>query len=233
MNKTFKIDGRAFTVTYLNLPGVDEIMREVIAQDIYHLAWIKSKGYAVNVAVDVGAHMGFFGRLVQHYWPHAKVLSFEPDSALIPCIVANCGPNWIGNVAIRYNGKHDYYVSPKTGGSMIYDPTVNFCDAIPQTYEHKVVPTKHLECVNDWIGRDTPIDLLKLDCEGSEFDILCGMSEDIRRRIRLIVGEYHHVAGYHFVEKIIEMKYPHLRPRFTGFNTLDTISTFEALPVGL
>ncbi len=39
------------------------------------------------------------------------------------------------------------------------------------------------------------VDLLKIDCEGGEFEILENMESDVYRRIRNIVFEYHQVEG--------------------------------------
>jgi hypothetical protein len=40
------------------------------------------------------------------------------------------------------------------------------------------------------------IDVLKLDCEGAEFDVLLSVDETILDRIAAIVGEYHPVDGH-------------------------------------
>lgn len=222
--KCFEIDDRPLTVRYLPLQGIESILSEIFEYDIYHLRELRDSGYQIHHAIDIGAHMGFFGALLRHYWPLARVISIEPDIDLRDCLMLNAKGDVHCPLAIRYDGKHSFFVSPFTGGSMIYDPTVNFCDSIPETYTRRSVPILPLEVV---AGNDT-VDLLKMDCEGSEFDILCGITAGLRTRIRRITGEYHHIAGYKFVEKIIQMKYPHLTPRFTGKDPEDTIATFEA-----
>jgi hypothetical protein len=40
------------------------------------------------------------------------------------------------------------------------------------------------------------VDLLKVDCEGGEYDILPDAPDDVLRRVRNIVFEYHTVDGY-------------------------------------
>src|SRR5262249_40808985 len=41
------------------------------------------------------------------------------------------------------------------------------------------------------------IDLLKIDCEGGEYDILLSTPSDVFRRIRHLVFEYHEIPGFH------------------------------------
>ena len=39
------------------------------------------------------------------------------------------------------------------------------------------------------------VDVLKLDCEGAEFDILLGAPTDLLERVELVIGEYHRFGG--------------------------------------
>lgn len=222
--KVFTIDNRPLSVHFLQLNNVGSILSEIFEYDIYHLKELRDSGYQIHYAIDIGAHMGFFGLLLRHYWPTARVVSIEPDIDLLECLRLNSKGDVHCPLAVRYDGKHDFYVSPFTGGSLIYDPTVHFCDSLTQTYAHRSVPILPLEVV----AGNEAIDLLKLDCEGSEFDILCGMGQKLRANIRRIAGEYHHISGYRFVERIIQLKYQHLKPRFTGKNPDEPIATFEA-----
>ena len=35
----------------------------------------------VRTAVDLGASYGVASRMIRHYWPHARIIAFEPDPA--------------------------------------------------------------------------------------------------------------------------------------------------------
>jgi FkbM family methyltransferase len=218
--------GFSTKIHFYPLPGVDGIIDEVMRRDVYGLVELQKSGYQIELAVDVGSFMGFFGVMVRSLWPKAFVICFEPNRDLIPCIRANGNLN-VYNAAIRYDGRGDYYVSPKQSQSgAIYDSSVTFSEDIIPNYEHRRVATSRLE---DLILPDVNIDLLKLDCEGSEFDILSGMTPGLRWRIRRIVGEYHHIAGYRFIEQIINMRFKHLKPRLINIDPLATIANFEAV----
>ena len=219
------------SVQYVNTTDARQVLAEIFEADTYGLEALKKTGYEVKTCIDVGAFQGFFAKAVRRFWPNAKVVAIEPNSDFIETIQLN-GSNVVINAAVRYDGKSDFYVSPWPCGSVMYDPAVNFCEDIPKEYTHRTVKTLRLDdpSILKPLG-DSPIDLLKLDCEGSEFDILCSMPADLRNRIRHIAGEYHHLAGYHYVEQIIKLRYPHLQCRFTGHDPLDTISRFEASEV--
>lgn len=226
-HKTFSIDGRTLTIAYFDILGVGEIMKGVIEQDDYAMRQMRDDKYDLRTVVDVGAHMGFFGAMVKHYYPKAQVISIEPDVNLLPCLAENVKTDICCPVAIRYDGKSDYYVSKYTGGSLIYDSAITFNEGIPFDYEHRKVSAKPLEVVDDWI-HGAPIDLLKLDCEGSEFDILSGMPNGMRTRIRRITGEFHHIGGWRFMEQILVHRFAHLKPRLRDSDPFKTIALFEA-----
>lgn len=229
MKRSYQINGEQLVVEYIDRPDVNEILDEVILRDVYHIGDLYASGYNVLHCIDVGAYMGFFGKLVHHYWPGAIVVSVEPNFDLIDCIRAN-GTDHIMQRALRYDGKRDFYVSDHPSGSVIYDPTVNFSEEITRKYQHRTVQTCTFEDMDEYgFTRNQPIDLLKIDCEGSEFDALTGMSEGFRKRIRRIIGEYHHISGFRFVEQIINLRYPHLKAKLLGDDPHCTIGCFEAV----
>lgn len=223
----YQKDGRRLAVQYLDRDGVQDILREVFVDDCYQIEELAKSGYAVRTVIDIGAHMGFFAALIHHFWPEANVICVEPQSDLHPILN---GPNKAIAAAVRHDGRANLLVSPKTGGSMVYDPTVNIFTDIPSWYKPETVTAitylKLLELAQ--LGLDTKIDLLKLDCEGSEFDILTNIPTALRLNIRRIVGEYHHIAGFEYVKRLIQIKYPHLTPRCFG-DPACPIQQFEAV----
>lgn len=228
MKAVYLYDHGSVEVEYADCPGVQDILREMFEEDTYRLKELKKSGYDVRLCLDVGAYMGFFGKLVHYHWPQAKVLAFEPNADLCDYIRIN-GSDVIFNNAVRYDGKSEFWVSEYPSGSVIYDPTVNFSEEITNKYQKRtVIPLRFEDAVVGNFINGNRIDLLKIDCEGSEFDILCGISPNIRSLIRRIIGEYHHISGYRFVEQIISLRYPHLTPKLLDSDPLKTIANFEA-----
>ena len=63
------------------------------------------------------------------------------------------------------------------------------------SYEARAVPAVTLEEILERYGVRR-IDILKLDCEGSEISILRGCSDETLARIGRIIGEYHDRAAF-------------------------------------
>lgn len=222
----YQKDGRPLSVEYYDRDGVQDILKEVFVDDCYHIEDLAKSGYKVETVLDIGAHMGFFAALIHHFWPQSNVICVEPQADLHPLLNR---PNQSVQAAIRHDGKTQFLVAPKTGGSMVYDPTVNIFTEIPSWYKTEQVSVMtYLQLLDTAkIPREAPIDLLKLDCEGSEFDILANIPTAQRTKIRRIVGEYHHIAGFEYVKRLIEIKYPHLKPYCWG-DPNSSIQSFEA-----
>lgn len=137
----------------------------------------------LHTALDVGGHVGLWSHVCREYAPHLSITAIEahPDNYRqflrncpdVPVLHAWCGyrQNAVGLCCReKWNGSH--YV-------------LNEGEApIPGSW---VLPLPERVTLEDF-GQ---IDLLKLDCEGSEFDILLNCEAETLQRIQVIVGEYH------------------------------------------
>jgi FkbM family methyltransferase len=65
----------------------------------------------------------------------------------------------------------------------------------PNNAARKIIPGVALATIVDDYGL-TVIDLLKIDCEGGEYDILSAAPTEVLVRIRNIVFEYHEIEGF-------------------------------------
>lgn len=228
-SKHFKVDGRDLTIHFRDLPGVAEIIQEVVVDDCYRFQQLRNCGVVFHRVIDVGAHMGIACAMMRHFWPKVEILAIEPHEEYAEFIVEN-GADYIFSMAVQYDRNRVFYASPISGGSLVYEPSVNFCEDIPETYtERLIVPIVPLEEIVNKVWKDGAIDLLKLDCEGSEFDILCNMTAPLRNRIRSCIGELHHIAGFRFIEQIIKLRYPHWNVECWG-DPNASMSMFAALP---
>lgn len=144
----------------------------------------RSLGWAPDVFIDIGAHIGLFSRLARQLWPLAKIIAVEPVAENVAVLRRNCPSAEIHEAACTYqpepirvrvllNGEH-------SGGSHV------------SAQGNRVVRRVTLdELMGNASGNNV---LLKLDAEGAEFSLL--ESAQCFDRIRTIVGESHGHARF-------------------------------------
>ncbi len=184
------------------------VIEDVFVRDCYKIALLQQPE-TFRVAVDVGAHIGTFTRLWSQRVPGAKILALEcapenleplrrniGDVATVlhaACVGEKSGPLELLN-AFTAPGQ-----SRSTGGSRVVPSGAVGPEALDPQYRRESLACERvtLRQVMDRFGLDR-IDLLKLDCEGSEYSIL----EDAPlQAIRFIVGEYHGHARWEAFRK--------------------------------
>lgn len=172
-----------------------DVISEVVSGDCYKL-WRIPAG---AVFVDVGAHIGCCSMEYHRRHPDAKVACVEVAPENIPVLKANVGSfAAVYHAACTYTGGRllNSFLpeGSATGGSRVVAgelPAEQWC-TWGHLYREDVLPaTITLEQIADEIG---PIDVLKLDCEGSEVDIL--RHSTAARGCRCIFGEYHGQAAW-------------------------------------
>ena len=146
--------------------------------------------------VDLGANVGVFSLFAAMGTPSGQIIAYEPIPELYELLCLNLQMNAVTNVRAHRAGVLDYeghgsiwYNSSNVGGHSIYPERVNTKEAakvpVQFTTLDKVIATNSLHT----------IDLLKVDCEGSEYRIFEGSSDVSIRRIRRMSIEYHGIPG--------------------------------------
>ncbi len=169
------------------------IVRDVYLDDCYAVGQLP---LAPRYVLDIGAHIGAFARRLHQRFPRAQLACVEANGANIACLRANVGAfarvihaactyeRGVGLLCTVFPG------SGNTGGStvaVVDGPRWRAADAHYRR-RREPLPTCTLESLLAELGWPR-IDLLKLDCEGSEFSIL-GQAACLER-VRMIVGEQH------------------------------------------
>jgi len=193
---------RDFLIREDNLAQDLFIIGEVFDGDTYRVGLLADSEDPNQVVVDVGAHIGAFARLWHRKNPRAKIICVEACPENLPALIANVGDFATviqaactyehGRLAIL-NAVRPHCES--TGGSVVvpWEALDDPAHPLRQQDYHYWNDRRDLAQVTlEEIMRSTGvdhIDLLKLDCEGSEFSILRHTTS--LERIRLIVGEFH------------------------------------------
>lgn len=134
-----------------------------------------------NNVVDIGAHIGIYTLIAaSEVHPTGKVYAFEPDPRVYALLVKNIEANGFQSVVRTLPiivsdemGTQRFYLSPHTGASSVWQEwagSSNFIDVKRTTLDRFFAS-------EDW----PPVQLIKIDAEGSEISILKGMRELVSR----------------------------------------------------
>jgi FkbM family methyltransferase len=151
---------------------------EVINHDEYKLNNLQLKN--INTICDIGASIGVFSILAHRHFPNANIICVDPNPNTIELLRLNT-ENFAKVIegCVSYD-KNVYMVF----GSQDYEASVS---SNPRELKHKVKPYTLKQIIPEGC------DLLKLDCEGAEYDIF--EKEDLSN-IRYIIGEWHNTIRW-------------------------------------
>lgn len=147
------------------------------------------------VVVDIGGYIGDFTLYAMKYLGASRVIVCEPTRENYDLILRNIELNGYGdevvalNLAVGVPGELTLYVQ-KLDRDEVHASTYWYADE-----ERRTVPSVSLEQLLDEHGVQR-VDLLKIDCEGGEYDILSDVPAEVLRRIRNIAFEYHEVDDF-------------------------------------
>lgn len=141
--------------------------------------------------IDVGANVGAFTVWLAEQYPGITGACFEPNPDAYSYLLRNVDdlavvprPQAVAAETVQATlvrpapsaGTSSLLGSPGAGGSAITVPVVAFDELMADVQQ--------------------PVSLLKLDCEGSEYDIVLRSSRESWQNVRRIVMEYHPVNGH-------------------------------------
>jgi FkbM family methyltransferase len=141
-----------------------------------------------DIIIDIGAHVGIFAIYLAKRHPDISVLAFEPDPVNFSNLLANIAANGVANIiphhlAVTRDGRPFTLDTPPghSGGAGGYH-------ARSAGYARSTVDSITLDEIFDRyaIAR---CKLLKIDCEGAEYEILTSTS--VLDRVEWLSGEFH------------------------------------------
>lgn len=143
---------------------------------------------AKDAVIDVGAHKGLFMAYVRALNSEVPIFAFEPEENNFSFLKKNLARNHVKGVIVK-----NLAVSNVAGQCKLYLSFDSHNHSLVAANE--VVGEKLVQCTTlEEIFRKNKIEqcsLVKLDCEGSEFAILDGLSREIFARIGTFYIEYH------------------------------------------
>ena len=147
------------------------------------------------VVIDIGGYIGDFTLYALSRLDASRVIVYEPTLENFQLVQQNVALNGfedrttVVNAAVGLPGELTLFVQKDTADE------IHASSYWYEEHEHRTVPSFSLEQVFETHDVDL-VDLLKVDCEGGEYDILGDVPNALLDRIANVVFEYHEVDGF-------------------------------------
>lgn len=146
--------------------------------------------------LDAGSHIGVATMFFKTRYPAAQVTCFEPSPVTFPLLQRNIAQNGLEGVTLvnaalaSQRGETSFYVENPQDGQVPYtwgDSAAKnkWVEEDPAAY--KTIPVQ-TTVLSDYL--DEPVDLLKLDVEGSEANVLAEAGKKLQN-VQQIFMEFH------------------------------------------
>lgn len=183
------------------------IIQETFIQKQYHVP------VPDGVVIDIGGYIGDFSLYAIKYLGAKKVIVCEPVIENLEILRQNIINNnyndkiMVVTKAVSGTGG-DIMLNIKSDGDEIHASGYKYSD--DYTEKRKVPSITVSELID--IHKVGFIDLLKIDCEGEEYNILLNMPDHLFHKINNIVFEFHQIAGFEnnlkkVLDKLIALGY--------------------------
>jgi FkbM family methyltransferase len=220
--KTINVSGLHFRVR--RLAADEHFVRDVVSIEEYSPA-----GYEIEkdaVVIDIGGNVGAFAVYAASKARGGRVVVLEPVRESLQLLTDNVALNGLDNVAIRQAAVvaerkpvQIFLSDYGSGGHSVVDALVQ-----PHARSEEIEGLT-LSDVFQEFGL-TQCDLLKMDCEGAEFQILQGLQAETARQVRRIVMEYHTFPGRDKHEQACELIDQLIKLGFTIDHYTDVVGTY-------
>jgi FkbM family methyltransferase len=179
-------------------------IQEIVDNDEYLLTNFQSNDK--SVFIDIGANNGIATLILAKQNPNSVIYSFEPDPKLFNILVKNVELNELQNIKLSNKGVsnetklHNLYLHPHFSGG---NTTCTTSDDL-KLFFGQDINVVQIECISfDDIIKNNNIEnvkLLKIDCEGAEYEILYNSKLFKNGYVANMVGEFHNL-GYNTQSK--------------------------------
>jgi FkbM family methyltransferase len=175
------VDGKPNELALPDDAGTAIAFKDIFLSDVYGLEALPRP--AKNI-IDVGAHAGLFGVAGHLYFPSAVIHAYEPNPVLWPSLDRQ---SKIGQFRVFHEA-----VGLSQGRAALEFPGDTVFTRCVQSPSGEVRVTAISEVIRR-IANNGIVDLLKLDCEGAEWDIL--RDGETVQRVANLTMEYHLTGG--------------------------------------
>jgi len=167
-----------YIINVPDLPSFIWQFKEIFVDEIYKF----ESSSDAPIIYDCGANIGISALFFKKLFPKAKIKAFEADPQIASILKSNLQKNNINDVeviekAVWINYEGIYFGVEGADGGSIY-----------KTNDRKII----VESIKlkDFIDAESKIDFLKMDIEGSEFEVIKDCDKSLGK-VKNIFIEYH------------------------------------------
>lgn len=173
-----------------------QVFKEIFMADVYEIDDLVKQLPEKPVVVDIGANAGFFDFILLSKLPDAVIFAFEP----MPANVQRLSKTMDQNLGVKNNihlhqmavtGKEqeylDIFMEDTDDNQVVASVFSGFNKSNTKGIRVPCISLTHIFKDNNLTG----IDLLKMDCEGSEYDIIYNTPPELIQKINRMVVEVH------------------------------------------
>ena len=194
---TFVTDG--LEIVCPNRGGARFAVYELFADDAYALPWFTRGLRDDPVVLDLGGHIGSFSLAISQLFPQARVDAYEPTPFTSGYLRRNIERNGLSDRLRVFESA----VSARAGVlvmAIMDDGSAHngvMLAGAPGTSSIEV-PSAGLDDV--FAAAPGPVDMIKFDIEGAEYEAILESSTDLWEPVRRVVMEYHRMPGYSWAD---------------------------------
>ncbi len=192
------------TVHYPSLWLLRHLYNEVVLEPTYHLDFPAPTPRIIDAGGNIGLTMLFY----KYQFPRARIVSFEPDPRSFAMLKKNADANGFTDVET-----HNVALSDQEGTlTLYYDPTLEGDTTASISQEFRA----HHGGADVKLAQETvpavslrpylkePVDLLKIDIEGSEGAVMRDIAPSLAN-VAEIQMEFHYDAKENRLQEMIEL----------------------------
>lgn len=188
------INPLVFTVTDRMYP----LFKEIFMEDVYDIDKLLTYLPDNPVVIDIGANVGFFDILLLSKLKKAKIYAYEPHSTNVEALhkMIEQNPAIHSNIdvferAVVGTEKTwlDFFVENINNTHVVSSALPGFHEKNLQKISVRCITLPHIFEQNNLEYAD----ILKVDCEGSEYDIFYNTNHKIFDKVKLISMEVHDI----------------------------------------
>ncbi|HYF31052.1 MAG TPA: FkbM family methyltransferase [Chitinophagaceae bacterium] len=192
-NSPHTYDLKGTTIHFNNGPELLHSLKEIFIDEVYRIPFKTSTPYII----DCGANIGLAILYITRQYPQARIVAFEPDSANFFFLQKNIQSNQLTNVELRKEAVWNADTTLQFASEGTLGSRINQDGGGTDTIAVKATRLKNL--------LTRPIDFLKMDIEGAEYEVLKDCADSLHLVDFLFIEFHGYFNRMHELTEILQI----------------------------